>query len=273
MCALPCVRPSARCVRILASNPCVRAQLRLCFLQPCCVLLRLPSLSSSTEIPAPCAAISCACSGSLSRPPARLERYSRARPSDPLQQTAARSAADSLPELSAYEVRSRTLRHHQLHAILREHTLLHGETLLVLSAQDLQDVASELLADVLAIHLSREPLVIERAPIGSEGIQLRRANQTDLLHCVRAANTGARAAGQGGAAHSFFSSSISMSFCLPVDGLAMLSCKAGTTRLSLSGRVGRAARQDAGTARYLHEAQAKRSGEQRRGGDGKSSQQ
>lgn len=129
-----------------------------------------------------------------------------------------------MPELSAYEVRSRTLRHHQLHAILREHTLLHGETLLVLSAQDLQDVASELLADVLAIHLSREPLVIERAPIGSEGIQLRRADQTDLLHCVRAANTGARAAGQGSAAHSFFSSSISMSFCLPVDGLAMLSC-------------------------------------------------
>ena len=42
---------------------------------------------------------------------------------------------------------------------------------------------------------------------------------------MRAANTEARtAAGQAGAAHSFFSSSISMSFCLPVDGLAMLSC-------------------------------------------------
>ena len=53
---------------------------------------------------------------------------------------------------------------------------------LVLSAQDLQDVASELLADVLAIHLSREPLVIERAPVGGEGsgseVQAREAYYT-----------------------------------------------------------------------------------------------
>ena len=112
----------------------------------------------------------------------------------PLQQTADRSAADPLPELSAYKVRSRTLRHHQLHAILRENTLLHREALLVLSAQDLQDVASELLADVLAIHLSREPLVVERAPVGGEGVGLRGASQRGLLHCVRAANTGARTA-------------------------------------------------------------------------------
>ena len=91
-------------------------------------------------------------------------------------------------------MRSRTLRHHQLHAILRENTLLHREALLVLSAQDLQDVASELLTDILAIHLSREPLVVERAPVGSEGVELRRASQTDLLHCVRAANAGVRAA-------------------------------------------------------------------------------
>ena len=111
------------------------------------------------------------------------------------------SAADCRPrcrwpllELSAFKVRSRTLRHHQLHAILRENTLLHREALLVLSAQDLQDVASELLTDILAIHLSREPLVVERAPVGSEGVELRRASQTDLLHCVRAANAGVRAA-------------------------------------------------------------------------------
>ena len=104
----------------------------------------------------------------------------------PLQQTADRSAADPLPELSAYKVRSRTLRHHQLHAILRENTLLHREALLVLSAQDLQDVASELLADVLAIHLSREPLVIERAPVGGEGVGLRGASrQAYYTACVR----------------------------------------------------------------------------------------
>jgi hypothetical protein len=41
-----------------------------------------------------------------------------------------------------------------------------------------------------------------------------------------AANAGARAA----QAHSFFSSSISISFCLPVDGLAMLSCRAQAPR-------------------------------------------
>ena len=41
-----------------------------------------------------------------------------------------------------------------------------------------------------------------------------------------AANAGARAA----QAHSFFSSSISISFCLPVDGLAMLSCRAQALR-------------------------------------------
>ena len=40
------------------------------------------------------------------------------------------------------------------------------------------------------------------------------------------ANAGARAA----QAHSFFSSSISISFCLPVDGLAMLSCRAQAPR-------------------------------------------
>ena len=50
-----------------------------------------------------------------------------------------------------------------------------------------------------------------------------------------AANAGARAV----QAHSFFSSSISISFCLPVDGLAMLSCRAQTG--AASGRcMGRA---------------------------------
>ena len=150
-------------------------------------------------------------------------------------------------------MRSRTLRHHQLHAILRENTLLHREALLVLSAQDLQDVASELLTDILAIHLSREPLVVERAPVGSEGVELRRASQTDLLHCVRAANAGVRAtAGQSGAAHSFFSSSISMSFCLPVDGLAMLSCAAHGRQHTCEPSCGRSsAEQGQGTA-HLH---------------------
>ena len=51
-------------------------------------------------------------------------------------------------------------------------------------------------------------------------------SQAYYTACVRLTlRTEARtAAGQAGAAHSFFSSSISMSFCLPVDGLAMLSC-------------------------------------------------
>ena len=176
------------------------------------------------RIPRKDGATSWAIIASLGCPSARTAQR---RPLSTLQQTAACAAvAPALLELRAFKVRSRTLRHHQLHAILRENTLLHREALLVLSAQDLQDVASELLTDILAIHLSREPLVVERAPVGSEGVELRRASQTDLLHCVRAANAGVRAAGQSGAAHSFFSSSISMSFCLPVDGLAMLSCAA-----------------------------------------------
>lgn len=125
----------------------------------------LPQLTAA--IPAARAIMSCAVNGSRGRPPARPARHG---PLTSLQQTADCSAADPLPELSAHKVRLRTLRHHQLHAILREDTLLHREALLVLSAQDLQDVASELLANVLTIHLGREPLVIERAPVGGEGV-------------------------------------------------------------------------------------------------------
>lgn len=180
VCALPCGQPSVRGVQHTgrpkpwACRPGTALGLRAgCGLHAHCrpwvascarrrCLPRLPGRDATTSW----AIIVC-----LGCPSAR---NAQRRPLSPLQQYCRRAAAGpALLELSAFKVRSRTLRHHQLHAILRENTLLHREALLVLSAQDLQDVASELLTDILAIHLSRKPLVVERAPVGSEGVELR----------------------------------------------------------------------------------------------------
>ena len=101
------------------------------------------------------------------------------------------AAARGLPRLPSALVQQRTLRHHQLDAIRRQHTLLHREALLVLPTLDLEDVALELVANVLAIHLSRQTLVVQRAPakrraIGSDGWARGSCSARPGVACVEA---------------------------------------------------------------------------------------
>ena len=108
-----------------------------------------------------------------------------------------RPPPEGLPRLPRALVQQRTLRHHQLDAIRRQHTLLHREALLVLPTLDLEDVALELVANVLAIHLSRQTLVVQRAPAKRRASRLRRLSlwllRRPSRRGVRGGRAGARA--------------------------------------------------------------------------------
>ena len=58
-----------------------------------------------------------------------------------------------------------TLPHQQAHAVWSEHTLEHGETLLVVSARDAEAVALELVTEGVAGNLLGDPLVEERQAV------------------------------------------------------------------------------------------------------------
>jgi len=60
----------------------------------------------------------------------------------------------------------RVAAHQQAHAVVGNHALLHRETLLVAAPGDLEHVPLELVAQRLARHLSREPLVVELTQLG-----------------------------------------------------------------------------------------------------------
>ena len=60
---------------------------------------------------------------------------------------------------------ARTLVHHKADAVGGEDALVHREALLVLPTKDLEDVALELVPNVLTINLRRKPLVVQRTQL------------------------------------------------------------------------------------------------------------
>ena len=79
--------------------------------------------------------------------------------------TLGRSSPRTVPAAVATEARV-ARGHQQAHTLVGQHTLPHGETLLVLATHDLEHVALELLAQGLTINLSSDALVIESTKLG-----------------------------------------------------------------------------------------------------------
>jgi len=67
--------------------------------------------------------------------------------------------------LAAGTVAGATLLEKETGTAGREDTLLHGETLLVVTAGDAEDVASELVAELLSVHLLGDALVVQAAEL------------------------------------------------------------------------------------------------------------
>lgn len=63
----------------------------------------------------------------------------------------------------------------QAHALSGQHSLLHGETLLVVSSRDLEHIALEVISKAVSRNLVRDTLVIERAPARTRSQQPTRS--------------------------------------------------------------------------------------------------
>ena len=166
-----------------APPPTVTAQCRTCS-RLGCVQITQPTNCTATE-PHP--------GDSTTRPSQRVAAAEGRRPRWHAATTATGAAArGDCRGCQRCSLQQRTLRHHQLDAIRRQHTLLHREALLVLPTLDLEDVALELVANVLAVHLSRQTLVVQRAPAKRRAGRLRRLSLSLLRSPSRRGVRGGR---------------------------------------------------------------------------------
>merc|ERR1719443_712638 len=62
----------------------------------------------------------------------------------------------------AGSVASRIFLEEQTNTLVGQHTLLHGESLLVVASSDAENVALELISESVALNLSAHPLLVER---------------------------------------------------------------------------------------------------------------
>jgi hypothetical protein len=107
--------------------------------------------------------------------------------------------------LAARAVASGTLPHEERHTSSGQNTLLHGKTLLVVTARDAENVALEFLTKLVTFNFGGHALVVKDTG-HKEIVSTQQAQQANKK-----------------AYRSFFSSSMSMHFSIPVAGFAMLS--------------------------------------------------